>query len=366
MRSKEPRELLKRMLEIYSPTGKEEGLARFLREQLTELGFEKVWLDEVGNVFGEVGSGSPTVLLCGHMDTVPGRLPVKIEKGRIYGRGAVDAKASLAAMVVSASKLAGLGDRGRVLVAGVVEEEGEEKGVRHMLRKKLDVDYAIFGEPSGVKNITLGYKGRLGVKIICETEPGHAGAPDLFENAIERAYELWGRVKEWSLRCRPSRSLFYSTSASLTRIRGGEAANVIPGRCILDFDVRLPPSVNCQGAIDQLRAVLQRYAEENPKVNLEMRVEGQVEPFFADRGSPLVKALKKAIEETVGGPVRFLRKTGTGDMNVFAAKMGVPVVTYGPGDSRLSHTPNECMEIDEYQASIEVYRKAVTKLLDVK
>jgi len=366
MRLKEPKELLKRMLEVYSPSGKEEEMASFLRGELTELGFKNVRLDEVGNVFGEVGSGSPTVLLCGHMDTVPGRLPVKVEEGRIYGRGAVDAKASLAAMVVSASRLVGLGDRGRVLVAGVVDEEGEGKGVRHMLRERLDVDYAVFGEPSGVKNVTLGYRGRLWVKIICETEPGHAGAPDLFENAIERAYGLWVRVKEWSLRRRPSRSLFYSTSVSLTRIRGGEATNVIPGRCILDIDVRLPPSVNCQEVIDQLRTVLQQYEEENPKVNLEMRVEDRVEPFLADRGSPLAEALEEAIEETVGGPVRFLRKTGTGDMNVFAAKMGIPVVTYGPGDSRLSHTPNEYIEIDEYQASIEVYRKAVTKILDVE
>lgn len=364
MNPDEPTKLLKRMLETYSPSGRERDLAYFLKEKLTEFAFKNVRIDEAGNVLGEVGGGSPTILLCGHMDTVPGRLLVKIEDDKIYGRGAVDAKSSLAAMIVSSSILSGQGIGGSILIAAVVDEEGRGRGIRQLLRDKLDVDYAIFGEPSGVNNITIGYRGRLELRVLCKTEPGHAGAPHAFSNAIEKSYELWGKIREWALRGgEPSRGQFYSTSACLTGIRAGGATNVIPSSCRLIVDVRLPPSVSCQRGIDQLFTIIRRYESKNPRVRLGMRVEDQVEPFVAEKGSVLVKVLTRAIEDTVGGPVKLLRKTGTGDMNVFATKVKAPVVTYGPGNSRLSHTLNEYMEVDEYLASIGVYRKTLAELL---
>jgi len=366
MNSVEPEKLLTQMLEIYSPSGHEENLANFLKNKLTELEFENVRLDKAGNVLGEVGKGSLTVLLCGHMDTVPGRLPVKIEGDRIYGRGAVDAKSSLAAMIMASSKLVGQEIGGRVIVACVVDEEGKGIGIRQLMRNKLGVDYAIFGEPSGIDSITIGYKGRLLVKILCETEPGHVGAPRGFDNAIEKAYVLWSQIEAWaSEKKKSSDSMFYSTTACLTGIHGGEASNVIPSKCTMRIDVRLPPSVNCQKGVDGLHAIIQQFELKNPGVGLKMRIEDRIEPFIADKDSVLVKALTQAIEETVKGPAKLLRKTGTGDMNIFATKTKVPTVTYGPGNSKLSHTLNEYIEIKDYLASIEVHRKTIRNLLTI-
>jgi LysW-gamma-L-lysine carboxypeptidase len=360
----EPTQLLKQMLEIYSPSEHEEEIAIFLKEQLAELGFEGVRLDKEGNVFGEVGSGSPTVLLCGHMDTVPGRLPVKTEGDKIYGRGAVDAKSSLASMISAASKLIDNKIKGRLILAGVVDEEGKGRGIRRIVKDKLKVDYAVFGEPSGVSNITIGYKGRLEVNIICETKAGHSAAPSGFDNAIEKAFEVWNRVKTWSTK-RPPRSPYYSTTACLTGILGGEASNIVPSWCALTVDVRLPLSQRCEKAVGELEAVMLSYRRENPEVGLEMRLVDSVEPFIAKKDSVLVKALTVAIEDTIGGPVRLLKKTGTGDMNIFANELKVPAVTYGPGNSRLSHTVDEYVEIEDYLASIEVYRNTVMNLFSI-
>ncbi|MCD6470133.1 M20/M25/M40 family metallo-hydrolase, partial [Candidatus Bathyarchaeota archaeon] len=154
---KDPVEFLKHMLEIYSPSGKEEKLSSFLAEELRTLGFEEVWKDEAGNVYGAVGKGSPIVLMCGHMDTVPGEIPVKVKNGRLYGRGAVDAKSSLAAMILAAANLKNslLKIGGRIIVAGVVDEEGGGRGIKQLIREGLKVDYAFFGEPSGIGNITF-------------------------------------------------------------------------------------------------------------------------------------------------------------------------------------------------------------------
>src|SRR3990170_2597273 len=97
-----PVELLQSMLEIYSPSGSEGQLASFLQEQMSARGF-KVRRDHVGSVIGELGEEGPRVLLRGHMDTVPREIPVRIEGDFIYGRGSVDAKSSLAAMIAGSS-----------------------------------------------------------------------------------------------------------------------------------------------------------------------------------------------------------------------------------------------------------------------
>ena len=96
--------LLQRMLEFYSPTGSEAQLSVFLSDTMEAAGI-RTHIDKAGNVIGEFGEGRPTILLCGHLDTVPGNLQVKLEGGRLYGRGAVDAKAPLASIVSAASAL---------------------------------------------------------------------------------------------------------------------------------------------------------------------------------------------------------------------------------------------------------------------
>ncbi len=99
-------QLLLDTLKIYTPSEKEGPLASFLLGQMRdEFDFRNTRIDSAGNVLGEIGQGSTHVLLCGHMDTVPGELPVKLEGGRIFGRGAVDAKSALCAIIVAASQL---------------------------------------------------------------------------------------------------------------------------------------------------------------------------------------------------------------------------------------------------------------------
>ena len=97
--------LLENALRLYSPSGEEKNMSDFLFDTLTNFGFNNVHRDSANNVFGEIGSGSPTLLLCGHMDTVPGQINVQIKDNAIYGRGASDAKSSLISMPVSYTHL---------------------------------------------------------------------------------------------------------------------------------------------------------------------------------------------------------------------------------------------------------------------
>jgi LysW-gamma-L-lysine carboxypeptidase len=350
------------MVNIYSPSGKEEKISKFLAAEMQNLGF-RVQRDEVGNVIGEIGEDSPVVLLCGHMDTVEGKIPIRIEGGQLYGRGSVDAKAPLAAMIVAASKFVNNGFPGKILVVGVVDEEKGGTGIQHFVESGIQPDYAIFGEPSGLEKVVFGYKGIVTVKVIVETPSGHSAAPWLFENAIEKAMEFWKQIRKLHLREEKLKSRFYSITSCLTKIKGGNtSASFIPSHCEIFIQLRIPPQLTPEQVFEEVKRKIDRYKATNPKVRVSVDMVDVAKAFEADRRSVIVRALAYGIRKTTLNYASFSRKTGTGDMNVLGNALKIPVVTYGPGDSRLDHTPNEHIDIQEYLKSIEVLEKSLTKL----
>jgi LysW-gamma-L-lysine carboxypeptidase len=359
--------LLTNLLGIYSPSGKEEDIGDFLAQEMTKLGFQ-VGKDSIGNVIGVVGEGEPTILLCGHMDTVAGHLPLRVEEGKIYARGAVDAKGPLAAMVmaaVEAAKEPTFAGKGKILVVSVVEEEATSRGVRHLITQGIKADYAIFGEPSGAENITIGYKGQIQLKVTCKTQPGHASTPWLYENALEKAYELWLQIKNSFPKISQQDSPFNTVTSCLTKIVGGRANSVVPFESEMHIDIRIPPQYTSDEVFCEIQQVIAQYQVANPKVTVKATVEDSVEPFEVDKSSPLVRALSFSIRKVMNKSATVLRKTGTGDMNILGRAINVPIVTYGPGDSHLDHTIDEHIVISEYLAGIEVYKETILKLADL-
>jgi LysW-gamma-L-lysine carboxypeptidase len=355
-------ELLRKALELYSPSRSEASLANMIRDKcVNELGFEQVNIDNVGNIIATKGTGEPCILLCGHTDTVPGQVPVRIEDGHIYGRGASDAKSPLIAMLLAASEFPK--QRGTVIFAGVVDEEGNATGVKQLVKSKIGVDYAVFGEPSGVDNITVAYKGRLAIRLICDVgESAHASAPWLAKNSIEEMYDFWKAIKtEIGLKGTADSSNAKSISCSLTEIIGGSSHNVTPQKCKVTIDIRVPTITTCDSVLGIIDDVIKRVAVKKG-IKATYRIEDKTEPFEADHTSPLVRALLLAVLDVRNKRPMLLRKTGTGDMNVLGHSLNIPVITYGPGDPHASHTPDERVNIDEYVASIEVYKRALFHL----
>lgn len=355
-------ELLLRTLKLYSPSRSEASVANMLKDAcVNELGFEQAHIDSVGNVIAVKGTGDPKIMLCGHMDTVPGQISVMAKDGYIYGRGASDAKASLIAMLLAASEFQK--QRGTVIFAAVVDEEGNATGVKQLVKSKLQFDYAIFGEPSGIKNITVGYKGRLAIRLTCDVgNSTHASAPWLAKNSIEEIYDFWKAIKsEISLTGIDSKSRGNSISCSLTEITGGSSHNVTPQKCKITLDIRIPTTSSCDSVLEQLKAIIDRISRDK-SVKGTYRIEDKTEPFEANHSSPLVRALSLSILDVCKTHAILVRKTGTGDMNVLGTAYDVPVVTYGPGEPHASHTANEHVEIAEYVSSIDVFSRALFHL----
>jgi LysW-gamma-L-lysine carboxypeptidase len=253
---------------------------------------------------------------------------------------------------------------GKILVASVVEEEATSKGVRHLITQGIDADYAIFGEPSGVENITVGYKGQIQLKINVKTETGHASTPWLYDNALEKAYELWESIKSACAfpSMDPQETPFTSITVCLVNMEGGTGDSVIPFEAEMLLDVRVPIQFTTAQVHEKMMKIIGNYQEANPKVLIKSSVQDTVEPFEAVKSSPLVHVLSSSVRKVLNRPAKLLRKTGTGDMNLLGKAMNLPIVTYGPGDSHLDHTADEHIVIEDYLNAIAIYKETILKL----
>lgn len=352
-------ELLLNLVKIYSPSKKEDEIRNYIERLLRgELEADNVHVDSAGNVVAIYDGTEPTVLLSSHMDTVPGELPVRFDGERIFGRGASDAKGPLSAFMYSAFLLK---RRERfplkLIVTATSDEEGEGTGIKELPRTLRELGilpkFAVFGEPGNADAITIAYKGRIGLLLIISSKERHASVP-AGENPIESAINVLNALKEYE-RANISRSSFFSISVEPTVMRCGEAHNVIPEKCELFLDVRLPPGKDPEQVLSELIGIISK----STSSKFDFHVKESVKPYQANISSPLINAFKEAILEVTAKEARLLRKTGTGEMNVFAGEFGIPVITYGPGEAKLSHTANEYIFVRDYELAIEVIRKAL-------
>jgi [amino group carrier protein]-lysine/ornithine hydrolase len=331
--------LLAGLVERYSPSGQEEAAAEYLVAQMQDLGL-RATVDAAGNAVGEIGDGDRTVVLLGHIDTVPGAIRVRREDTMLHGRGVVDAKGALAAFACAAARAGRLPGK-RVVVVGAVEEEAAtSKGARYVLAH-LAPWAVVIGEPSGWDRITVGYRGRLLVDYALHREVGHTAGPVV--SAPEEAVGFWQRVLEWAARLNTDRDrLFDQLTPSLRRIRSADDGLVEHVEMVLGL--RLPPDSDANRLQEELLGMAG---------DAVLTFHGYEQAFRASRGTPLARAFARAIGAQ-GQRAAFTVKSGTSDMNVVGPAWQCPIVAYGPGDSTLDHTPNERLDLLEYHRVIEV------------
>ena len=294
-----PVEFLAGALRIPSISGGERAVAEYFVVQMRALGFE-AHVDAAGNAVGEIGAG-PAIVLLGHIDTVPGAIPVRVEDGKLYGRGAVDAKGPFATFVAAAARLARAPLSARLVLVGAVEEEAAtSKGARFAATQYRPA-LCVIGEPSGWNRVTLGYKGRLLAHVTVRQAMAHSAGPDA--SVCEVAVNLWNRVRSrvteinsgkerlWD-QVQPSLRSFHSESDGLQ-----ETAHMTLG-------FRLPLDVGPEAMQAELMALAGA---------AELRFEGAEVAFRSDKNTPLVRAFLAAIRGQ-GEQPGFVLKTGTADM----------------------------------------------------
>lgn len=345
----DPVDLLEQMLRLPSVSGHEADVARFLVATMRELGFE-AHVDAAGNAVGAFGTG-PEVVLLGHIDTVPGEIPVRRTNGKLYGRGAVDAKGPFATFVCAAARLLKQGHGGLryVLIGATEEEAASSKGAHHACATYRPVA-CVIGEPSGWNRVTLGYKGRLLLDGRWQQASAHSASQVVA--APEQAAAFWHAVKTYCEEFNQNKpALFDQLLPSLRAIASG--SDGLHDWATLTIGIRLPPSLDP----DALTLALQALA--SPSAELQFRSECRA--FRAERNNGLVRAFTTSIRAHQGNP-GFVLKTGTSDMNLVGPVWQCPIVAYGPGDSNLDHTPDEHVEIAELGRAIDVLENVLQTL----
>jgi len=342
-------ELLHSMVATPSVSRDETAAAELLVAHMNANGFD-AHVDEAGNAIGlrsgpEADGERRTVVLLGHIDTVPGEIPVRIEEGILHGRGAVDAKGSICAFtraVASVEPAAGVD----LVIAGCVEEEVETSaGARH-LRERFRPEACLIGEPSSWDALTLGYKGILRLKADFEAPGGHSAGP--LPHVAEAAAELWQRLKAWCEEFNAGRErLFDQLLPSLQEFV--TSTDGLHDRVKLRVGFRLPPDFD--------PATLEAFCREQA-AGAELEFLGHEVAWSSKATTPLARALRRSILQQ-GGRGAAKHKTGTSDMNVVGPVWGCPIVAYGPGDSTLDHTPEERLPLEDYEKSIAVLRGAL-------
>lgn len=350
-------ELLERAARLPSPSGAEAEVAAFLVSAMREF-CDAAHLDAAGNAVGVVGSGPLRVYVLGHIDTVPGEVPVRVEGGKLYGRGTVDAKGPFCTAVAAA---AGLSDDAKrklsVTLLGAVEEEApSSRGARYALESLPKPDLLVIGEPSGWDALTLGYKGRLVVRLGL-TKPNFHSAGE-GATAAEDLVACWGALRTWAENAptaSPKTGIFDRVQTALQSFNTG--SDGLTQRAEAVVGLRLPPEYPPERVERELSGLLARYA-------VTAAFSGHERAYRGPKDTILTRAFRVAIR-AAGGTPRFKVKTGTSDMNVVTPVWDVPVLAYGPGDSALDHTPNEHVALVELERAVTVLRGALEHLAGV-
>lgn len=347
-------QVLHDLVSVPSVSGSEHDAAGLFIEHATALGFDS-HIDSAGNAVARLcgrGLTRKCIALLGHIDTVRGHIPVRIENGILYGRGAVDAKGPLCAMLLGAASC-GAPDGVEILVMGAIGEETIESPGARYLRDQFRPDACIIAEPSAWDAVTLGYKGRLVITATRRQDCSHSAGPDLSPSDV--LLEWWRSVIDLIDTVNVGRQrVFDRVQATITAMRSDTDGHESYAQLQAGF--RLPEHVKPD-------LIEQRLRLSASELGIDIEAAGHELAHATHRTDPVVRALSAAIRSE-GGTPRHKLKTGTADLNVVAPAWRCPIAAYGPGDSSLDHTPREHISVDEYLRSIRVLAHAIRMIAD--
>jgi len=317
------------------------------------------------NLIASTGEGERSLIFNTHTDTVPpGNMenwkypPLKLTRdGKdLFGLGSCDAKGSLASMLAAFEALACNASslNGRLILQAVCCEETRARGTLAEVERGVSADAAIVGEPTELIP-RLGHKGGLGLEITVLGKAAHGSAPQEGINAISGMAglirSLDALAEDISKRSDP---MFGSPSLAVTRISGGQAANVIPDKCTITIDRRLIPGETVDEALNEVSAVVDK-EKNSSSLTASIKKAIGIEPCRTSLEEPIVKIVKDSISQVRGIDQEFSGFTACCDMWCLTQGAGIPAVILGPGKLSMAHKANEYVSLDEIYLAARIY-----------
>ena len=313
------------------------------------------------NVVARIGprDGRRSLLLNGHLDTVgvEGMVHAPFtpteRDGRLYGRGATDMKAGIAAMCAAAVQAADAGLDGEIVIAAVADEEWGSLGTRHLLASGVRADAAIVTEPTRLA-IAPAHKGFTWAEVTVHGRAAHGSRHDVGVDAITHAALLLAELDAHQRTVMPHRThpLLGRASWHAGTIRGGTGPSTYPDACDVSLERRTIPGEDGTEFAGELDAAIARVRATTPAFSATVTPGLIQQPNDLSVDHPLVRALEAGC--TAGGVAPRIEGLACWTDAALFTAAGIPALCFGPGDIALAHAAEEWVAVDEIGAATAV------------
>ena len=326
-------DLTKHLINISSVTGQEADIGNFLWDHLENQGYvlqeQKIEGSRRNLLAVPKNNKELLIILCTHLDTVPPYIAASEDEKYIYGRGACDAKGSMAAMLWAAKELvsSGIETFGLLFVVG---EETDSIGAKTAGELNVSSEFIVVGEPTGNK-LAVGHKGVVTLRLTSKGKSAHSAYPKLGESAVDKLLDVLQSIRSLSLGQNP---VLGKTSLNIGCIKGGETANIIADSASAEVVIRTAGPA--EGVLKKVRKA----------------VKGKVEIEVITQSDPQKMIAVPGIDQVVvpyGTDIPYLKR------------LGRPLLI-GPGSGLEAHTENERVEKHQLHEAVEIYIKLVKDL----
>ena len=318
------------------------------------------------NVIGvlEGRQPGPTVMFCGHLDTVgvegmSDPFVPRVDRGRLYGRGAQDMKGGVAAMIAAAGTLASRWTRGRLVVAAVVDEEHMSLGAEALVRE-WRADMAIVTEPTDLQ-MAIGHKGFAWVEVVTKGRAAHGSRPAEGRDAIARMGRVLALLETRDRELQAARPDPIQGTGSLhaSIITGGRELSSYPDRCTLVYERRTVGTEDERVVESEARAIVDRLSKADPEFQATVRLTGHRAPYCLDAAHPLARTLGDALARA-GRPDAPVGMSFWTDAAILGGA-GIPALLFGPGGAGL-HSTTEYVTLDDVYTCRDVLVDVASRL----
>ena len=364
---------------------RESEVALWIKNCLEKEGIESS-IEEVEknrpNVYGQLKGENEEIelMLSGHIDTIlgfnmdyPPFEPFK-KDGKLYGRGTVDMKGGIAAMLAAmiAVKRSNVVLSRGVMFAGVIDEEERSKGTEHLIKKNVKAKMAIIGEATQLRVCTA-HKGMEWMEVIFKGRATHASTPHEGINAIYAATEFIKMVKdELQPKIESNKfELLGNGTINVGIIKGGDEPNIVCDHCCVKIDRRWLPNETLESIHDEVKKVAQRAVDVvggtfEVKSMKEYTASMSNSPHHIQHNHPLVKQAIKSVIEVTGKPQKPYAFPAWSDAALLSNFMGTECIILGPGSINQAHSNNEFCEVVQIIQAAYIYMDIIDKLCITK
>jgi len=361
-----------------NPPGDELPIAEYVASTLDGFGLEVELVRHGPNrasVLARLkGRGTkPGLLYNGHLDTVPvgaqewihDPFSAKTAEGKIWGRGAVDMKGGLAALMAAAKALAGarLPLSGDFIMAATAGEETDSQGAMAIAARSdlKPLQAVIIAEPTN-NGVYVAEKGALWLELTTHGKTAHGATPELGRNAVMMMWKLIGELEKLEIP-HEEHPMLGSFTRSINTIAGGMKTNVVPDNCVVTVDMRTVPGQDHLAILRRIEDLIEDLGRRIPDFKASAKITNDRIPVQTSPEESVVKGVVEIVAEVTGerpvpGGISYYT-----DGAAFVPALNIPMIICGPGDPKLAHQPNEHVEVSSLVQSARIFTLAAVKLL---